>query len=384
MKVHLESQKLAHKTFVFKIGNYQAFGGAETQSFILAKHLKSRYQARIIFLADNNDGPVKEAYLKEGFEAYQLNYRLHGTKLQKLRDTIHCIKFLKSLKPDFLLPYTSDNCKKMLNGWRYTGAKYAWWNMQDEGRFLYKTKLEEKLLKGVTEIVSNSFVGGNFLRENYDLGAKPIVKYNNPIARPDLSKIKLQWRKTLEIPADAVVVSMLANLTKWKDHKTLVKAWKYVYKHFNNKRPVYLLLAGALKETTDEIKILAFDLEVANSIKLLGSIDSITALILESDLVVHSSNKEGVPNAICEAMILGKAVVATDIPGNREAITAKYEYHTLSEPHNASDLGLKIIKLIENKKLAEEIGKYNKVLIEANYAEEQMVDTFVESFLRHT
>jgi hypothetical protein len=40
--MNLESQKvkLKGKTFIFKIGNYKAFGGEETQSLILAKHLK--------------------------------------------------------------------------------------------------------------------------------------------------------------------------------------------------------------------------------------------------------------------------------------------------------------------------------------------------------
>jgi hypothetical protein len=51
-KVKLKS-KLHNKTFIFKIGNYKAFGGAETQSLILARHLKSEYDARIIFIADN-------------------------------------------------------------------------------------------------------------------------------------------------------------------------------------------------------------------------------------------------------------------------------------------------------------------------------------------
>lgn len=378
-------ESLKNKTFIFKIGNYKAFGGAETQSFIMAKHLKSRYQARIVFLADNNEGPVKDAYLNEGFEAYQLNYRLHGTKLQKFKDTINCIKFLRSLKPDFLLPYTSDNCKKLLNGWRYTGAKYAWWNMQDEGRFLYKTKHEEKLLKGVTEIVSNSHVGSTFLKDHYNLGNKLIVKYNNPIAQPDIETITPQWRKSLIIPSEAVVVSMLANLTNWKDHYTLLKAWSHVYVHFRNiHRPSYLLLAGALKETTDAIKILAFDLGIADSIKLLGSIKETNALIVESDLIVHSSNLEGVPNAICEAMVLGKAVVATDIPGNREALTGKFEGFTLSIPHNEKDLAVKIIQLIEKQDLAKEIGAYNKSLIKTNYTVEQMIDTFVASFIKHT
>ena len=40
MNTKQHNKKLKGKTFIFKIGNYKAFGGAETQSFILAKHLK--------------------------------------------------------------------------------------------------------------------------------------------------------------------------------------------------------------------------------------------------------------------------------------------------------------------------------------------------------
>ena len=381
MNTEQHNEKLKGKTFIFKIGNYKAFGGAETQSFILAKHLKARFEARIIFLADNNEGPVRDAYLKEGFEAYQLNYRLHGTKLQKLKDTFNCIKYLKSFKPDFLLPYTSDNCKKILNCWRYTGAKYAWWNMQDEGRFLYKTKHEERLLNSVTEIVSNSHVGSDYLKSHYQLNGKKIVKYNNPIALPNLSAIEPMWRKDLNIEPEAVVVSMLANLTKWKDHSTLVRAWSRVYNHFKSiDLPSYLLLAGALKDTTDTIKVLAFDLGIADSIKLLGSIKTTNSLILESDLIVHSSNKEGVPNVLCEAMALQKAVVATDIPGDREALTDTYQDYTLSKPNNPKDLADKIIYLLEHPQLKEEIGVYNFERVKAHYTTEHMISVFLDSF----
>ena len=359
-------------------------GGAETQSFILAKYLKQNFDARIVFIADNNEGPVKSLYEEYGFETYSFFYRLKGSFFQKLIDTLRFVKFLRSFQPDFILPYTSDNCKKMLPGWKYTGAKYAWWNMQDEGRFLYKTKHEEGLLNGVTEIVSNSNIGTEFLETNFKLSNKIIVKYNNPITVPDADAIQPVWRAKLSLNDNDIVISMIANLTSWKDHTTLIKAWKVVFDYYKNKnRPCYLLLAGAEKDTTDTIKVLAFDSNIAESIKILGSIKETDALILESDLVVHSSNKEGVPNAICEAMALANVVVATDISGNREALTDKYENYTLSKALDPQHLAEKIIYLLENKKLKEEIGHYNKKRIEENYTEDKMINIFLDSFLKH-
>ncbi len=376
--------KLEGKTFIFKIGSYKNFGGAETQSLILARVLKKEFNAKIIFIADGGTGIVKDTYNKEGFETLNFAYRLKGTKTQKLIDTVKFIWFLRKLKPDFILPYSSDNCKKILGNWKYTGAKYAWWNMQDEGRFLFKTKHEEKLIKSVTEIVSNSYVGSEFLQTHYNLGARQIQQYNNPIAVPDTALIKPLWRNQLKLEANAIVVSMIANLTLWKDHKTLFNAWKYVLDHFQAKQqPIYLVLAGDTRETTKDLKVLAFDLQIGHSIKMLGSIQKTNELIMESDMVVHSSLKEGVPNAICEAMALEKPVVATNISGNREGLSDRYLKTTLTEPNNPIDLAQKIIELLENKALAKEIGIYNKQRILQEYTQDQMVKIFLDSFVKY-
>ena len=377
-------KKLKGKTFLIKIGSYNNFGGAETQSLILARVLKNELNANVIFIADGGEGIVKEIYNKEGFETLTFYFRIKGSRLEKLIDSIKFIRFLRDLKPDFILPYSSDNGKKILNGWRYTGAKYAWWNMQDEGRFLFKTKHEEKLLKGVTAIVSNSFVGSEFLQKNYSLDTKKIIQYNNPIDVPDISLIKPLWRNKLKLEPDALVVSMIANLTIWKDHDTLLRAWKFVLAHFNTKQqPIYLLLAGDTRDTTKDLKVLAFDLEISQSVKMLGSIQETNTLIMESTLVVHSSNKEGVPNVICEAMALEKPVVATNISGNKEAVSETYSIHTLSEPNNPNDLSQKIIAMLENTSLAEQIGVYNKQRIVNNYTKSQMVKIFLDSFIKH-
>ena len=135
--------------------------------------------------------------------------------------------------------------------------------------------------------------------------------------------------------------------------------------------------------TGKDLKVLAFDLEISQSVKMLGSIQETNTLIRESTLVVHSSNKEGVPNVICEAMALEKPVVATNISGNKEAVSETYSIHTLSEPNNPNDLSQKIIAMLENTSLGEQIGVYNKQRIVNNYTKSQMVKIFLDSFIKH-
>ena len=99
-------------------------------------------------------------------------------------------------------------------------------------------------------------------------------------------------------------------------------------------------------KTVQDFKILGFDLNLSDSITFLGPIDSTNELIVESDLMVHSSNTEGCPNAVCEAMALGKPVVGTNISGIKQALGTEYGNYCLSEPNNPNDLAEKIIQLI--------------------------------------
>lgn len=383
MNLEPYKEKLKGKTFIFKIGTYNNLGGAETKAITLAEILKDDIGAKVIFLANGGDGIVKQLLNEKGFETLVFKYNLKAKPLKKAISIFNQILFLRKLKPDFILPWSSDNCKSILPFWKYTGAKYAWWNMQDEGRGLYKTPNEKKLLLEATEIISNSIAGQIFIHDTYGIPNEQIKLYNNPTEIPDSSAIKPVWRSRLRISEDTLLVSMIANITQYKDHHTLFKAWAIVQEHFNKKGiAVKLLLAGDCRETATSLKVLGFDLNISGSIIFLGSILEINALVLESDLVVHSSNHEGCPNAVCEAMALEKPVVGTDIPGVREALSDKYENYTLTKPNDETDLAIKLIFMLENPKLAEEIAVFNKHRITTEYSLDNMIDTLFPIFLK--
>jgi len=112
------------------------------------------------------------------------------------------------------------------------------------------------------------------------------------------------------------VVLTLANLIHYKGHTYLLDAWKRVNGRFPD---ATLLLVGegpmrpALEQRVSELGL-------ARSVRLLGSQSAVAEILAACDLLVHPSLEEGFCNAILEAMAAGKAVVATDVGGNAEAV----------------------------------------------------------------
>ena len=67
--------------------------------------------------------------------------------------------------------------------------------------------------------------------------------------------------------------------------------------------------AGPLRE---ELEILAKDLHVDHLIRFTGARHDIASLLAGAAFLVHTSDVEGLPNVVLEAMACGRAVVATD------------------------------------------------------------------------
>ncbi|WP_352338917.1 glycosyltransferase [Psychrobacter sp. 16-MNA-CIBAN-0192] len=121
-----------------------------------------------------------------------------------------------------------------------------------------------------------------------------------------------------------------------KNYPNLLRAIKYLKE--NNALDFILLIAGdgELKSTLEKI-ILEFDL--SDDVKLLGIRNDISTLMSACDVFVLSSDYEGLPTVLIEALACQSHVVSTDVSGAREII---------------SDYG-KIVPINEYKTLAEQI-----------------------------
>jgi glycosyltransferase involved in cell wall biosynthesis len=152
---------------------------------------------------------------------------------------------------------------------------------------------------------------------------------------------------------------MLANLTRFKDHDTLLKAFSEA-RRLRPALDLHLVLAGRQEETTQAIKATAWDLQLAGKLHLTGSISSVDALLRSANLVVHSSRTEGCPNAALEAMALGLPVIGTNIPGMRQALGEDAAAECLTEPGDWHELALRIVERAESRRLCSIEGERNR------------------------
>jgi glycosyltransferase involved in cell wall biosynthesis len=120
----------------------------------------------------------------------------------------------------------------------------------------------------------------------------------------------------LAVTPGAPVIGVVANLRRCKGVDIFLAAWREVVRHFP-KATALLAGDGPLREALERR---AAELDVAASVRFLGTCRDVPALLSLVDLVVHPSFEEGLPNAVLEAMAAGKAVVATDVGGTSEAV----------------------------------------------------------------
>ena len=111
--------------------------------------------------------------------------------------------------------------------------------------------------------------------------------------------------------------------------------------------------AGPLRNSLEK---LAQDLGISQNVEFMGEIYNIPAFLEDAQFLVHTSESEGCPNAVMEAMACGRAVVAMDageipfliedgetgfvVPGGDETRFTERVFHLLSDNELCRHMGL--------------------------------------------
>jgi glycosyltransferase involved in cell wall biosynthesis len=157
----------------------------------------------------------------------------------------------------------------------------------------------------VSEVIRDRLLDAGLRRHT------PVV-ISNAVSAPDLPD-RTVARKELDLPLDVPVALCAARLVVQKRHDILLRAWAAV------PEPAVLLLAGdgPLRARTCA---LAAELGLANRVRLLGARDDMPRLLAAADVCTLSSDWEGLPVALLEAMACGRPVVATGVDGVAEVL----------------------------------------------------------------
>ena len=177
-------------------------------------------------------------------------------------------------------------------------------------------------------------------------------------------------------------------LVDFKNQEMLIRAFHEVHK----KHPDYDLkiYGGDSRDGTKELLERTIDeLQAQDYVHLMGSSDRLEKELADAALFAFSSDWEGLPNALMEAMALGLPIVATDCPCGGPRTIMTHEVDGLLVPikdQKAMEAGIN--RLIEDPELAERLGRKardiaEKANDEAVYGQwREYIDEVYETYYR--
>jgi glycosyltransferase involved in cell wall biosynthesis len=120
------------------------------------------------------------------------------------------------------------------------------------------------------------------------------------------------------------------------------------------------------------LETLARELNISDRIIFTGFRSDIRELLSAIDILVVPSLLEGFPMITLEAMAMAKPIVATQLPGIKEQISDGVE-GILVPPNNSKALGVAVLSILQDKKLASTLGGAARSRVESCFSVEKMV-----------
>lgn len=178
-------------------------------------------------------------------------------------------------------------------------------------------------------------------------------------------------RKKLDLEISTPVIGIVGNLTEVKGHRYFLEAASVISKHKPDAR--FLIVGdGVLRE---QLENQAHRLGIAQKVSFLGRRSDVPEILSALDVFVLSSEFEGIPNALLEAMAMGKPVVATKVGGVPEIVEDGYTGITVS-PKNSLTLAEAITRLLKDNMLSMQMGYKASKVIRERFNVSLMVDRY--------
>lgn len=298
--------------------------------------------------------------------------------LQKLRALIQKEKF------DIIQPY---NVSARFIGWIMAAGFHVPFTIQTErsARFLYTSLgsriyqlLENRALQRASLLVANSEAGREFAISRGVKRDKTRVIYNGiDPERLLVTRNREEICQEFGIPADASIVGMVGRIEAQKDPDAIINAAQVVLARTEN---VHFMLVGSGPLLLESRQIVR-QKNIDGHFSFTGNQEHVADFLNAMDVFVLASKRsEGCSNAILEAMMLGKPVVATRVGGNTEVVRHD-ETGKLVPPQNPDALAAAILEILQDDQKRMDFGRNGQILAKEKFSIRAMASAYEKLYL---
>ena len=163
---------------------------------------------------------------------------------------------------------------------------------------------------------------------------------------------RVRARSALKIPADAIVVTTVGRLTGIKRHSLFLDMAARLAGR--SKRFFFMIVGDG--ELRAELEAQAAASGIASRVRFLGWRGDLDCIYGATDVFVLTSQNEGTPVALIEAMASGVASVSTDVGGVRDVISGP-ELGLVVPFGDADKLASAVMRFAEAPALREQVGR---------------------------
>ena len=333
-----------------------SFGGAERVTSILANYLSQKFEVTLI----TNFVDSKEYGLDSKVTRLVLSSKGVVDQIKEIRQILKKIQpycTITMFAPMYIYTYFAQlglNIPQIVSE-RNDPRRFA-------GRIVTK-KLYQYLLKKANGIVFQTREAEEFYYKN---GISKATIIYNPIITAKLPDVNLENRKKRVIN--------IGRLHPQKNQKMLISAFKRIH----HKYPEYTLDIFGAGELEEELNDFISENNASEYVHLKGTTSKVAEELNSSEMFVLSSDFEGMPNTLIEAMCMGVPSISTDCPcgGPRELI--KDGVNGLLTPvGDANKLAEKMDAILGNYELRENLSN-NAVKLRRKLDVDKICDEWIE------
>lgn len=352
-----------------------SLGGAENHALNLARGFQKQGHACHFWVFAQGDGTSKKICERENIPTRLITEFHHFRKWpERFFQIRHYVKLLNEIKPDVVISFNLR--PNIWNGVVSKKAKIPCviWSQQDAFPFPFNGNIEKKALRNIDLFISNAHHISDKFRNGLPIRIDPkkFKTVHNGYVPKEKADEK-NWSRVLGEKGHNFFVTMVANLTKNKDHETLIRAWKIVLDQKPEELKPLLVLAGRLGDTAEFIKDLVRDLRVESHVLIAGSVSDIDSLNKHSQIGVLCSPSEGLPNSVMEQMAVGLPITGSFNDGIAELLSDSQKDYLVPQK-DYQRLAKKILVLMNGPKERQELGRKNIMRIEQQFTQSRMVE----------